>query len=37
MKPGKSVEGALWVGREEAEDEIRRFYQRAEEHGINAH
>ena len=37
LEPGKSVEGAHWVGREEAEEEIRRSYQRAEEHGFNAH
>ena len=37
LEPGKSVEGAHWVGREEAEEEIRRSYQRAEKHGFNAH
>ncbi|MFT8394815.1 MAG: inorganic diphosphatase [Propionibacterium sp.] len=29
LEPGKSVEGASWVGRAEAEDEIRASYQRA--------
>ena len=28
LEPGKSVEGATWVGREEAEAEIHRSYQR---------
>lgn len=28
LEPGKSVEGAEWVGREEAEAEIKRSYQR---------
>ena len=28
LEPGKSVEGADWVGRREAEEEIRRSYQR---------
>ena len=31
LEPGKSVEGAHWVGREEAEDEIRRSYEREAE------
>ena len=33
LEPGKSVEGAHWVGRKEAEDEILRSYRRAEETG----
>jgi inorganic pyrophosphatase len=35
LEPGKSVEGATWVGRTEAETEIKRSYDRlqaAEEH-----
>ena len=28
LEPGKSVEGAHWVGREEAEEEIRRSFER---------
>ena len=31
LEPGKSVEGAHWVGREEAEEEIRRSYERGAE------
>ena len=31
LEPGKSVEGAHWVGREEAEEEIRRSYEREAE------
>ena len=31
LEPGKSVEGAEWVGREEAEAEINASLQRAEE------
>jgi inorganic pyrophosphatase len=37
LEPGKSVEGAHWVGREEAEEEIRRSYARLEEHGLPQH
>jgi inorganic pyrophosphatase len=33
LEPGKSVEGAQWVGRVEAEAEIERSYQRARERG----
>ena len=37
LEPGKSVEGAEWVGREAAEDEIRQSFERAKgtsyEHG----
>ena len=29
LEPGKSVEGAVWVGREEAEAEIERSRERA--------
>jgi inorganic pyrophosphatase len=31
LEPGKSVEGATWVGRTEAEEEIRASYRRREE------
>ena len=37
LEPGKSVEGAHWVGREEAEAEIRRSYQRAKDEGYYDH
>ena len=30
LEPGKSVEGATWVGRTEAEEEIRASFKRAE-------
>ncbi|MDX6741831.1 inorganic diphosphatase [Actinocorallia sp. A-T 12471] len=33
LEPGKSVEGANWVGRVEAEEEIVRSRKRAQEHG----
>jgi inorganic pyrophosphatase len=33
LEPGKSVEGADWVGRTEAEAEIERSYQRLVDHG----
>ena len=33
LEPGKSVEGAHWVGREGAEQEIRNSYQRAKDEG----
>ncbi len=33
LEPGKSVEGATWVGRRAAEAEIRESYQRAREAG----
>jgi inorganic pyrophosphatase len=29
LEPGKSVEGAEWVGRSEAEDEVRASFKRA--------
>ncbi|WP_163513862.1 inorganic diphosphatase [Fodinicola acaciae] len=32
LEPKKSVEGATWVGRDEAEEEIRASLKRAEEH-----
>ena len=31
LEPGKSVEGAEWVGRAEAEDEVRESFQRAQD------
>ena len=34
LEPGKSVEGAHWTGREEAEAEIRRSVERAREAGM---
>ena len=34
LEPGKSVEGAAWVGRLEAEAEIQRSWQRAKDAGI---
>ncbi len=33
LEPGKSVEGAHWAGRAEAEAEVERSYQRARDHG----
>src|SRR5262249_44096796 len=33
LEPGKSVEGANWVGRSDAEVEIERSYKRFKEHG----
>lgn len=35
LEPGKSVEGATWVGRTEAEAEIKRSWDRLKEH--NSH
>jgi inorganic pyrophosphatase len=35
LEPGKSVEGATWVGRAEAEAEINRSYQRARDAGLS--
>jgi inorganic pyrophosphatase len=32
LEPGKSVEGATWVGRKEAEEEVRRSRQRLIDH-----
>jgi inorganic pyrophosphatase len=33
LEPGKSVEGAEWVGRTEAEQEVRNSFERAKFHG----
>jgi inorganic pyrophosphatase len=33
LEPGKSVEGANWVGRTDAETEIERSYKRFKEQG----
>ncbi|SDP95373.1 inorganic pyrophosphatase [Actinopolyspora xinjiangensis] len=33
LEPAKSVEGATWVGRDEAEAEIKKSYERAKEQG----
>jgi len=33
LEPGKSVEGAHWAGREEAEGEIHKSFERARTHG----
>jgi inorganic pyrophosphatase len=33
LEPGKSVEGADWVGRAEAEAEIEDSFRRLKEHG----
>ena len=35
LEPGKSVEGARWVGRTEAEEEIRLSWQRARDSGAS--
>ncbi|NUP00833.1 MAG: inorganic diphosphatase, partial [Nonomuraea sp.] len=37
LEPGKSVEGANWVGRIEAEAEIERSFQRAKDAGHHHH
>ncbi|MFC4338128.1 inorganic diphosphatase [Salininema proteolyticum] len=37
LEPGKSVEGATWTGRAEAEEEIRRSFERAKEAGLDHH
>ncbi|MFC4011825.1 inorganic diphosphatase [Nonomuraea purpurea] len=37
LEPGKSVEGANWVGRIEAEAEIERSFRRAKEEGHHGH
>ncbi|WP_344856665.1 inorganic diphosphatase [Planomonospora alba] len=37
LEPGKSVEGANWVGRAEAEEEIRRSLERAKDQAHGAH
>ena len=36
LEPGKCVEGATWVGREEAEEEIRASFKRWQEARPNA-
>ncbi|GAB3648429.1 inorganic diphosphatase [Glycomyces tarimensis] len=33
LEPGKSVEGATWTGRAEAEEEVRRSFERAKSAG----
>ena len=35
LEPGKSVEGAEWVGRREAEDEVDASFKRVSEHGAD--
>jgi inorganic pyrophosphatase len=35
LEPGKSVEGATWVGVEEAEEEVQASFARAKEHGYS--
>jgi len=37
LEPGKSVEGATWVGAGEAEEEIRASFARAKEQGYSGH
>ena len=37
LEPGKSVEGANWTGRAQAEAEVERSYQRAKEHSSGKH
>jgi inorganic pyrophosphatase len=37
LEPGKSVEGATWVGRADAEREIKASYQRAKDEEATAH
>jgi inorganic pyrophosphatase len=37
LEPGKSVEGAHWAGRAEAEKEILASVQRAKDHGYEGH
>ena len=37
LEPGKSVEGAHWAGRAEAEQEIEASVQRAKDHGYTGH
>ena len=37
LEPGKSVEGATWVGRAEAEREIKKSYQRAKDEEAATH
>ncbi|WP_026925451.1 inorganic diphosphatase [Glycomyces arizonensis] len=37
LEPGKSVEGATWTGRAEAEEEVRRSFERAKDAGYYDH
>ncbi|HEX6196856.1 MAG TPA: inorganic diphosphatase [Jiangellaceae bacterium] len=37
LEPGKSVEGAMWVGHQDAEDEVKRSLQRAIDEGYYDH
>jgi inorganic pyrophosphatase len=37
LEPGKSVEGATWVGADEAEEEIRASFARAKDQGYSGH
>jgi len=37
LEPGKSVEGATWVGVDEAEQEVQASFARAKEHGYSGH
>ncbi|MEU6857998.1 inorganic diphosphatase [Glycomyces sp. NPDC046736] len=37
LEPGKSVEGATWTGRAEAEEEVRRSFERAKTEGYHSH
>ena len=37
LEPGKSVEGATWVGRTEAEAEIHASWKRFDEAGLQPH
>ncbi|GAA2144106.1 MULTISPECIES: inorganic diphosphatase [Glycomyces] len=36
LEPGKSVEGATWTGRAEAEEEVRRSFERAKANGYHS-
>ncbi|MCD0444309.1 inorganic diphosphatase [Glycomyces sp. A-F 0318] len=36
LEPGKSVEGATWTGRAEAEEEVRRSFERAKASGYHS-
>ncbi|MEU5154221.1 inorganic diphosphatase [Glycomyces sp. NPDC021274] len=36
LEPGKSVEGATWTGRAEAEEEVRRSFERAKTNGYHS-
>jgi inorganic pyrophosphatase len=37
LEPGKSVEGATWVGVEDAEQEVQASFTRAKKHGDSGH